>query len=99
MLQHLRTGEKNGLERQEFMDRKVVSKVSSKKKESFSYFAPAAGDVQLLGDFTQWEDKPIALRKLKNGTWKTTVSLAPGLHESRFKVDGEWRDDSDCPMR
>ncbi len=28
------------------------------KRESFSYFAPTAGAVQLVGDFTGWELEP-----------------------------------------
>ena len=33
------------------------------------------------------------------GTWKTQVSLLPGTYEYRFVVDGEWRDDPECPLR
>ena len=71
----------------------------SKKKESFTYFAPTADNVLLVGDFTQWEEKPIALRKAKDGTWTATVPLTPGEHEYRFKVDGEWRNDDGCAWR
>jgi 1,4-alpha-glucan branching enzyme len=71
----------------------------SKKKESFTYFAPSAGNVLLVGDFTGWEQQPIALKKNKDGTWKATVPLDPGTHEYRFKVDGEWRDDETCSWR
>ena len=58
----------------------------SKKKESFTYFAPGAGNVLLVGDFTGWEQQPIALKKNKDGTWKATVPLDPGVHEYRFNV-------------
>jgi hypothetical protein len=27
------------------------------------------------------------------------VQLSPGEHYYRFLVDGEWRDDPECPMR
>jgi 1,4-alpha-glucan branching enzyme len=70
-----------------------------KKKESFTYFAPTAGNVLLVGDFTQWEEQPIALKKTKDGKWTATVPLEPGVHEYRFKVDGEWRNDDNCPWR
>src|SRR5688572_1312198 len=69
---------------------------NSKRKESFAIFAPSADDVQLVGDFTRWEQEPIRLKKSKDGTWKATVPLDPGVHEYRFLVDGEWRNDPDC---
>ena len=71
----------------------------SKKKESFTYFAPSAGNVLLVGDFTKWEQEPISLKKNKDGTWKATVPLDPGVHEYRFMVDGEWRNDETCTWR
>jgi 1,4-alpha-glucan branching enzyme len=71
----------------------------SKKKESFTYFAPTAENVELVGDFTGWEEKPITLKKQKDGTWKATVPLEPGTHEYRFKVDGQWQNDETCPKR
>ncbi len=69
------------------------------KRESFSYFAPTAGAVQLVGDFTGWEHNPIPLQKQRDGTWKAVVPLEPGTHEYRFKVDGQWRDDEQCEER
>lgn len=71
----------------------------SKKKESFTYFAPSAENVSLVGDFTSWEEEPIALKKAKDGTWTATIPLPPGMHEYRFKVDGEWRNDDACTWR
>ncbi len=72
---------------------------TAQKKESFNYFAPDAQSVQLAGDFTEWDKKPIRMRKLKDGTWRTTVLLDPGSHEYRFLVDGQWRNDENCPVR
>jgi 1,4-alpha-glucan branching enzyme len=70
-----------------------------KAKESFSFFAPTAENVELVGDFTGWQQNPITLKKQKDGTWKATVPLEPGLHEYRFVVDGQWCDDPDCTLR
>lgn len=72
---------------------------ASKKKESFTYFGPAAENVLIAGDFTDWEDNPISLKKQADGSWKTTVPLDPGAHEYRFLVDGKWQDDEKCPTR
>ena len=55
--------------------------------------------VLLVGDFTQWQQHSIPMKKEKNGIWTTTVELAPGEHNYRFIVDGEWRDDPNCTLR
>jgi 1,4-alpha-glucan branching enzyme len=72
---------------------------TAKKKVTFSYDAPAAQSVAVAGDFTDWQQAPLSLKKDKQGLWKKTVSLPPGRHEYRFLVDGEWRDDPQCADR
>ncbi len=83
------------------MIEQVLPKAKSNhaKKENFAYTDPKAESVSLAGDFTDWEQNPIAMKKQKGGVWKATVSLEPGVYEYRFLVDGEWRDDADCPQR
>ena len=70
-----------------------------KQKVTFSYLAPGARSVQLAGDFTDWEQAPVALRKAKDGVWKKTLALPPGAHEYRLLVDGQWVDDPQCTSR
>ena len=70
-----------------------------KQKITFSYLAPEAQSVQLAGDFTDWEQSPVTLRKAKGGVWKATLALPPGAYEYRLLVDGEWRDDPQCADR
>lgn len=77
----------------------MAMQVKSKKNESFTYFAPTAENVLLAGDFTDWEQHPVSLKKQKDGSWKATIPLEPGVHEYRFLVDGQWRDDDQCPAR
>ena len=72
---------------------------STNKSQGFSFRAPEAVSVQLVGDFTQWQDHPISLKKETGGVWHASVELAPGTHHYRFLVDGEWRDDPDCSLR
>ena len=55
--------------------------------------------MQLVGDFTQWQERPISLQKGADGVWRTAVPLPPGKHHYRFLVDGEWRDDPECTLR
>ena len=70
-----------------------------KQKVTFSFSAPEAQSVSVLGDFTGWEQAPISLKKDKSGVWKKTVSLEPGSYQYRLMVDGQWRDDPGCANR
>ena len=67
--------------------------------QTFSFKAPGATNVALVGDFTDWQKNPINLRKDPEGIWRITIPLAPGEHHYRFLVDGEWRDDPECAVR
>ena len=69
------------------------------RTEVFSFRSPRAVKVQLVGDFTQWQERPINLQKESDGTWKATVILPPGTHQYKFVVDGNWCDDPDCKQR
>ncbi len=69
------------------------------QKQTFTFSAPGAGSVQLAGDFTHWQERPINLHKGTDGTWRATVELTPGMHYYRFLVDGQWRDDPECALR
>ena len=71
----------------------------SKSVQEFFYSAPEANSVQLVGDFTHWQSKPINLVKQANGVWKTSVALAAGTYHYRFLVDGTWCDDPECTLR
>jgi 1,4-alpha-glucan branching enzyme len=77
----------------------IKSPKTTKQKETFELRAPEAKEVSLAGSWTEWEKKAVRLRKQKNGTWKSTVSLAPGVYEYRFLVDGQWADDPQCADR
>lgn len=81
------------------MARKMQNKSNNtKRKQTFSFSASSAMSVQLVGDFTHWQESPINLRKEADGVWRTTVELEPGVHHYRFLVDGQWRDDPECSM-
>jgi 1,4-alpha-glucan branching enzyme len=77
-----------------------VSKRRKKPKtQVFSYAAPSATSVLLVGDFTEWQQKAIALEKGADGVWSATTKLPPGTHRYLFIVDGEWCDDPACTVR
>jgi len=71
----------------------------AKQKVTFSYAAPEARSVLLVGDFTGWQEAPLEFKQDKKGRWKKSVSLPPGRYEYRLLVDGQWRDDPECPTR
>jgi chromosome partitioning protein len=57
----------------------------------FALEAPAAADVVVTGEFTNWSRRGVPLsRDSRDGMWKTTVDIAPGEYEYRFIVDGVW---------
>jgi len=76
-----------------------MARMDIPKKQTFRFNAPTATSVLLVGDFTHWQQHAIPMQKSKDGTWTTTVDLAPGKHVYRFIVDNEWKDDPDCTVR
>lgn len=57
---------------------------------TFSFEAPAASNVAVVGDFNSWNPAaaPLLRRNEKSGDWTGTVSLPPGRHTYAFMVDG-----------
>jgi len=82
------------------MAKKTNTKRSTNgRTQTFSFRAPEALSVQLVGDFTHWQERPVNLQKGGDGIWRTTVNMEPGAHHYRFLVDGEWRNDPECTLR
>ena len=72
---------------------------AAKVKVTFTFTDPNAQTVLVAGDFTGWEQAPVALKKDKRGVWKKNLSLPPGCYEYRLLVDGKWCDDPSCARR
>jgi 1,4-alpha-glucan branching enzyme len=88
------------MESGELMLKKMNLKSSGNtRKQTFSFRAPGAVSVQLAGDFTRWQERPINLQKGMDGVWRIVVELEPGTHHYRFLVDGQWSDDPECTLR
>ena len=61
---------------------------------TFSVEAPDANQVYVAGEFNNWN--PTATRLTDDdgdGTFTTTVDLAPGRYAYKFVVDGNWKED------
>lgn len=59
----------------------------------FSLVAPEANEVELVGDFNNWDrEHGVRLTRNSNGVWHTKLDLSPGRHLYKFIIDGAW-----CP--
>jgi len=81
------------------MARKTKTKVAKAPAQIFAIHAPAAMSVQLVGDFTHWQERPVSLQKSAGDVWRAELELSPGTHHYRFIVDGQWTDDPNCTIR
>jgi 1,4-alpha-glucan branching enzyme len=78
--------------KKQFLKSKPVCKVTfSMPAEA----APEAKEVKLVGEFSEWTESPIEMKKLKDGSFKTVVSLETGKeYEFRYVIDGDrWEND------
>ena len=67
-------------------------------KVTFTLPAEAAGDAKqahLVGDFNEWDHTATPMRKLKNGSFTTTLDLETGReYQFRYLLDGtRWEND------
>jgi len=63
-------------------------------KVTFSLLAKEAKSVFLVGNFNEWNTEAAPLKKLKNGTFKTTLDLdAESSYEYKYVVDGAYIND------
>ena len=74
-------------------------KAANHHTQTFNLKVLGAHSVSLVGDFTQWQEKPIAMHNGTADGWHAQVELPPGLHHYRFLVDGKWVDDPECAVR
>jgi 1,4-alpha-glucan branching enzyme len=77
----------------------MAKQITAKRKVTFACVAPEARAVSLAGNFTNWDQAPVRLKKSKEGLWQATLSLAPGSYQYRLLVDGQWQDDPQCSVR
>jgi len=60
----------------------------------FRYYDPVARNVQLVGDFSNWEPiENIMVQEKENKIWEGTLSLKAGKYQYKLIVDGQWKID------
>ncbi|MGO8679207.1 MAG: glycogen-binding domain-containing protein [Limisphaerales bacterium] len=70
-----------------------TSDTPAERRVEFILNMPQARSAAVAGTFNNWNAKQTPMRKESGNVWKTTVSLAPGRHQYRFVVDGQWISD------
>lgn len=76
-----------------YLKSKPVAKCTFKLPKDI---APSASDVMVVGDFTNWLEEPVPMKKLKTGDFKAELDIETGKdYQYRFLIDGEhWENDS-----
>jgi len=71
------------------------------RTRSVRFFAKVldANDVRITGDFTEWTRGGIPLWNDGDGSWRTMLSLNPGVYEYRMVIDGDWADHDEARVR
>ena len=55
---------------------------------------PRAENVQIAGDFNNWQPEYATMQKVgESGIWQTEMNLFPGRYRYRLVVDGQWQQD------
>jgi chromosome partitioning protein len=55
---------------------------------------PRASNVQVAGDFNDWQPTKTQMQKVgESGVWQTELKLPPGKYRYRLVVDGQWQQD------
>ena len=78
--------------------KKQYFKTKPEVKVTLSLPAEAAADakkVYVVGDFNDWKNKQLEMKRLKNGEFKATLDLEPGReYQFRYNIDGtRWEND------
>ncbi len=75
------------------MGKEKIKNKTGKRRVTFTLEVKEAGNIALMGDFNNWNEKTHPMKKDAGYIWKKTVFLNSGRYEYRFLVDGEWQND------
>ena len=80
------------------LHRPAAQSVVSQSRVRFSFDAPHATRVSIVGDFNGWNPTALPLHRAPDGrTWVVEVPLAPGRYAYSFVVDGALAPDPSAP--
>jgi len=74
--------------------KKQMQKKTKRRRTTFSFSAPEAGKVSLVGEFNNWDSSKHPMKCDDNGLWTKTVMLEPGIYEYKFLADENWMTDT-----
>ena len=66
-------------------------------KVTFEIDSSSANQIFVAGDFNNWKETDLALKKQKNGSFKLSINLATdNKYEFRYIIDGNWANERDA---
>lgn len=73
----------------------TIEKSSAQEKKSipFKIYAPEASSAYLVGDFNNWDQCSLSMKKRDDGYWETSIELSPGEYQYKYLIDGKWEND------
>jgi 1,4-alpha-glucan branching enzyme len=85
----LNIAQMHSFERIHLRDPKRYSAKNIIKPIPFLCLAPAAQQVQIVGDFNDWDPNGHPMRRQADGAWRLEIPLNHGHHHYLFLVDGK----------
>jgi 1,4-alpha-glucan branching enzyme len=71
--------------------------VANSSKVAITFEMPsdvASESLNVVGDFNDWEASATPMKRLKDGSWSTTLRMAPGTYRYRYLADSSvWHND------
>jgi 1,4-alpha-glucan branching enzyme len=71
----------------------VACDTATADRLNFRIYLPHAEHVDLVGSFTDWQDKPVRMRRghgEEGGWWSAACKVPEGDHEFAYLVDGNF---------
>jgi hypothetical protein len=62
-------------------------------KSTFFFRHATGGPVFLVGDFCQWQQDHLPMRRISPHEWMLMLRLPPGIYEFRYLAAGQWYTD------
>ena len=56
----------------------------------FRLYLPHASVVEVVGDFTRWQECAVSMDRAQDGWWSATVRVTAGEHRFSYLVDGRY---------